>query len=85
MLRLEGVQGALQRHLIEGLLKLEMKLKEERKEIMLQEDLLWMQKSCNDWLKPGDGNTKFFCTSILVRRRNKIEVLLNDEDEWMSG
>lgn len=43
-----------------------------------------MQKSRNDWLKSGDGNKKFFHTSILVRRRrNKIEALMNDQGEWV--
>lgn len=44
----------------EALLKLESKLKLERKELLLQKELLWLQKSIVDWLKSGDGNTRFF-------------------------
>lgn len=44
LLRLEGVQRAMGRHFSEGLLKLELKLKRERKEILLQAELLWKQK-----------------------------------------
>lgn len=80
LLWLEGVHRSLERHVIEALLKLEMKLREERKELLLQEKMLWLQKSLNDWLKFADGNTKFLHTSTLVRRRrNKTEPLLNDQ------
>lgn len=40
-LRLEGVQRTLERRVTEGLLKLEMKLRMERKELLLLEELLW--------------------------------------------
>lgn len=84
ILRLEGVQRALGKYVSERLLYLEEKLKEERSLILLQEELLWKQKSRNDWLKEGDGNTKFFHTSTLVRRRrNKIEALQNARGEWI--
>lgn len=58
------------------LITLEKELKEERNLILLQEELLWLRKSHNEWLRSGDGNTRFFHTSILVRRRrNKIDIL----------
>lgn len=79
VMRHAGVQRALGRRITEGLLKLEMKLRKERREILLQEELLRKQKSRNDWLKAGDGKTKFFHTSTLVRRRrNRIEGLKDD-------
>lgn len=43
--RLERMQRAMEGRLSEGLLELEMKLKGERKKILLQEELLWKQKS----------------------------------------
>lgn len=72
------------RHYSEGLSKLELRLKAERKEILLQEELLWKQKSRCEWLKAGKGNTRFFHTSTLVqRRRNHVEALQNDSGEWV--
>lgn len=65
-----------------GLLKLENKLKKEWSELMVQKELLWMQKSRVDWLKMGYKNTKFFHTSMLSRRRrNKIGMLKNEDGE----
>lgn len=63
--------------------KLGRNLKEERGLILLQEELLWIQKSHN-WLKFGDGNSKFFHTSMLVRiRRNRIEALVDKNRIWV--
>lgn len=47
-------------HHSERLMKLELKLQKEGKEILMQEEMLWKQKSRCDWLKVGDGNTQFF-------------------------
>lgn len=44
-----------------------------------------MQKSCIDWIRLGDGNKRFFHTSMLVqRRRNKIDELRDDAGQWIS-
>lgn len=84
LLRLEGVQRSLEGRISEPMLKLERKLKIERKEILIQEELLWKQKSRHDWLKHGDGNTKFFHTSTLVRqRRNRIVSLQDNSGAWV--
>lgn len=81
---LAGVQDALDRRVTEELLKLGLKLRMERKEVLLQEKLLWKQKSMNDWLKDGDDNTRFFHTSAIVRRgRNKVESLKNEVGVWV--
>ncbi|VVA23745.1 PREDICTED: Transposon TX1, partial [Prunus dulcis] len=41
--------------------------------------MFWLQKSRNTWLKEGDRNTKFFHLSTIIRRRrNKLEGLTND-------
>lgn len=52
-----------------GLIRLEEKLKRERNEVLLQEELLWRQKSRVDWIRAGNKNTRFFHTSMLTRRR----------------
>lgn len=50
--------------------------------MLLQEELLWLQKSRNDWLKHSDNNTRFFHTSTLVRRRrNKVGFLIDDSGQ----
>lgn len=83
--RLEGVEGALDERTSVGLLKLESKLKKEWAEVLLQKELLWLQKSRIDWLRLGDRNTKFFHTIMLVRnRRNKVEALKNGEGDWIT-
>lgn len=44
-----------------------------------------MQKSRVDWLRMGDNNTKFFHTTTLVRRRrNRVDSLMNEEGVWVS-
>lgn len=82
--RLEGVSKALSMRPFLGLIKLEKKLKKEWMETLLQEEILWMQKSRVDWLRYGDKNTNFFHTSCLVRRRrNRVETLQDDEGNWI--
>src|SRR5436190_1071028 len=51
MQRLEGVQRELALSISTRLLKLESKLKMEWSEVLLQEELLWKQKSRVEWLK----------------------------------
>lgn len=53
ILRHECFQRSLERHLTEGLLKLELKLRLERKELFPHEELLWLHKSRNDCSNPG--------------------------------
>lgn len=81
--RLEGVVRALEFKTSAGILRLEEKLKKERAELLLQEELLWLQKSRVDRLNFGDQNMNLFHTSRLIhRRRNRIEAL---KDERVSG
>lgn len=50
--------------------------------ILHQEAVFWQQKSGLKWLQEGERNAKFFhLTTIIRRRRNKIEGLLNDQGE----
>lgn len=78
--RMEGVTKAMDVSPNVGLIKLERILKREWMEILLQEEVLWVQKSRVNWLCFGDRNRKFFHTSSLSRhRRNKIHMLQNEE------
>lgn len=51
-------------------------------EVLAHEELLWFQKSREDWLTQGDRNTSYFYSRTLNRRkRNKISGLVIDF-EW---
>lgn len=80
--RLQGLQHELEAHETESLLRLEKELHEEYNQILVQEELIWYQKSREKWVKLGDRNTKFFHIQTVVRRkRNKIHGLFVG-DEW---
>lgn len=65
------------------LLKLEDKLKREWTEVLLQEEMHWLQKTRVDWNKFGDKNTTSFHISTLIwRRRNKVEALMTGNGVW---
>ena len=55
--RLEGVKNILATNYSNGLLKLEKKLQQELALVVNQEELLWYQRSREDWIKSGDRNT----------------------------
>lgn len=68
-LRLGVMQRAMARSGSNYLLNLERELRKERSLILLQEEMLWLQKSRIEWLKSGDSNTRFFHTYTVIRRR----------------
>ncbi|XP_057444427.1 uncharacterized protein LOC130736638 [Lotus japonicus] len=79
MKRLEGINNRLSMAFDQGLENLQEKLWQEYNTVILQEELLWAQKSRCLWLKFGDRNTRFFHTTTIIRRkRNKIEALIDD-------
>lgn len=83
-LRLGGVQRAISNSQSHFMVRLERELREERRLILLQEEMLWLQKSRVNWLRHGDSNTKFFHTTALIRKhKNKIEALVNSEGRWV--
>lgn len=54
-------------------IQLERELQNELSSILAQEELLWFQKSRENWVRFGNRNTRFFHTqTIICRRRNKI-------------
>jgi hypothetical protein len=66
-------------------LKKEKTLSWEFNENLRREELLWKQKSRVQWLTSPCLNTKFFHVSTIIRRRkNAIDFLKNDNNEWLS-
>ncbi|KAJ6302776.1 hypothetical protein OIU77_016797 [Salix suchowensis] len=64
---------------------LDIELSWEYNLLLDQEELFWKQKSRNTWLKEGDRNTHFFHLSTIIRRRrNKIEGLQNANGDWVT-
>ncbi|CAL2260060.1 unnamed protein product [Prunus armeniaca] len=82
--RLAGIQRSLSRGPNRFLNILEVTLVEEFNLLLEQEALFWQQKSRVKWLQEGDRNTKFFhLTTIIRRRRNKIERLKDENGVWV--
>ncbi|XP_052114154.1 uncharacterized protein LOC127745460 [Arachis duranensis] len=58
-------------------------LHQELNAVLLQEELLWYQKSREQWMRCGDRNTKFFHLQTVIRRkRNKIHGLFLEDGSW---
>lgn len=55
-------------------------------EELKREEQLWRQKSRVTWLTTPDLNTRFFHLSTIVRRRrNSIDALLDPNGQWLEG
>ncbi|CAL8990846.1 unnamed protein product, partial [Prunus brigantina] len=82
--RLAGIQRSLSKGPNRFLNNLKVTLVEEFNLLLEQEALFWQQKSRVKWLQEGDRNTKFFhLTTIIRRRRNKIERLKDENGVWV--
>lgn len=85
MQEIKVVQDALELNQTDILLAKEADLIKEFDVILEQEEVLWFQKSREKWIALGDRNTQYFHTSTIIRRRhNRIEMLKNDENVWVS-
>lgn len=79
------VQDELETNQTDGLLKREDELLKEFEEVLEQEEVIWFQKSREKWIALGERNTKYFHTSTIIRRkRNRIESLKNDDGVWVT-
>ena len=48
-------------------------------------ELLWKQRSRNNWMKGSDRNTRFFHTQASVRRQlNRVKGLFDNSSYWFS-
>ncbi|XP_021812414.1 uncharacterized protein LOC110755503 [Prunus avium] len=82
--RLAGIQIALCQGPNRFLSQLECFLVQDFNSLLDQEALFWKQKSRLKWLQEGDRNTNFFhMTTLIRRRRNKVERLKDDNGVWV--
>lgn len=85
MHEIQTVQDHLEQSHTDDLLKKEEDLLKEFEVVLEQEEMVWFQKSREKWIDLGDRNTKFFHTSTVIRRsRNKIAMLKNENELWVS-
>ncbi|XP_062028604.1 uncharacterized protein LOC133744523 [Rosa rugosa] len=81
--RICGIQRCLGRQNIPFLVNLEKELISQYEQIRDAEALFWRQKSRDKWLCEGDRNTNFFhLTTMIRRRRNKIDGLFDASGTW---
>ncbi|XP_010513759.1 PREDICTED: uncharacterized protein LOC104789811 [Camelina sativa] len=84
MREIKLVQDSLDHTQSDDLLNKEEGLLKEFEAVLEQEETLWFQKSREKWIVDGDRNTTFFHTSTIIRRRrNKIEMLKDDTGCWI--
>ncbi|XP_075665909.1 uncharacterized protein LOC142635672 [Castanea sativa] len=82
--RLNGIQKALADNPSHSLIEMEKTLYKELNVLLCQEEELWVQKSCINWMIEGDRNISFHHMSTIVRRRrNRISCIKNDMGEWI--
>ncbi|XP_019200243.1 PREDICTED: uncharacterized protein LOC109193865 [Ipomoea nil] len=85
MSRLSGIQKVLAENMHRGLFKLEQKLRLELEEILYQEELMWFQKSREEWITSGDRNTAYYHAAATVRRgRNRVARLQDSNGAWIT-
>ncbi|XP_072087303.1 uncharacterized protein [Arachis hypogaea] len=61
----------------------EEELRAEYNIVLAQEELLWYQKSKDQWVRYGDRNTSFFHMQTIPRRKsNKVHGLLVSDGSW---
>lgn len=78
--RIEGIQKYLADRFSPYLANLESQLIHQFNQLILQEEILWYQKSRIKWINYGDKNTKLFHISTLARRRrNKLK---REDGSW---
>lgn len=80
------MQEDIEQNQLDDLIEKEAELLKEFDIVLEQEELMWFQKSREKWIAHGDRNTTFFHASTVTRRRrNRIEMLKNEEGVWLSS
>lgn len=79
--RIKGIQRSLMQHARHDLLRLDRKLRKELEDTLHQEELIWFQRSKEDWIKSGDRNTRYYHLATSVKNKNgKIKELITEND-----
>src|ERR1044072_5970343 len=61
----------------------ERELQAEYKKALKQEEIIWFQKSRENWVKCGDRNTQcFHAQTVIHRKLNKIHKLKRPDGTW---
>ncbi|KAK9158591.1 hypothetical protein Scep_005165 [Stephania cephalantha] len=82
--RINTFDRKLERSPTDYLFHIREELQGQMNDVLLQEEMLWYQKSRSQWLQFGDKNASFFHISTLTwRRKNRIERLRDDENNWI--
>ncbi|KAG7576302.1 Ribonuclease H domain [Arabidopsis thaliana x Arabidopsis arenosa] len=82
---IKEVQDLLEVSQSDDLLTKEEQLLKDFDTLLEQEEVIWYQKSREKIIALGDRNTTFFHTSTIIRRRrNRIELLKDVDDRWVS-
>lgn len=82
--RLDGVQRSMSNQPRADLIRLNKKLQNELQEILLQEELLWFQRSREDWITSGDWNTKYYHAATATKNSaSKVTRIKDDNDNWL--
>lgn len=82
--RILGLQAKLEEKPSLYLMELEQNLCHDYEDVCFQEELLWHQKSCDDWIQLGDRNTSFFHSKTVAKRRRSILTIQDDTGAWLS-
>ncbi|XP_019158517.1 PREDICTED: uncharacterized protein LOC109155288 [Ipomoea nil] len=77
--RLQGVQRSLSLGARIDLIKLDRRLRKELDETLYQEELIWFQRSCEEWITSGDCNTRFYHIATTVKTNQTKVNCLRDE------
>ncbi|CAA7042518.1 unnamed protein product [Microthlaspi erraticum] len=82
---IQEVQEELESNSSDELIVREAELMKEFDVVLEQEEIIWTQKAREKWVVHGDRNTTFFHTSTVIRRRrNRIEMLKNGDGVCVS-
>lgn len=83
--RIKGIQNCLSQQPTQNLIKLEKRLREELDETLAQEEILWYQRSREQWISSGDRNTRYYHTATSVNKSfTRIDKLRTENGEWLT-
>ncbi|KAF8093205.1 hypothetical protein N665_0388s0006, partial [Sinapis alba] len=85
VMEIKEIQEKIEEDLSDELLVKEGELLKEFEVVLEKEEVIWFQKLREKWVAHGDRNTKFFhMSTIIKRRRNRVDMLKNDANQWIS-